>query len=176
MDEDPWLNSTSACAFPSTSYTPESIESNVDVAFYKTPVEKRSKDSVPKHLIDQFLGNYANFAYGNMTVLIDDITENIIMEFDLYRCLARSQLGSNDTFYCEGVGDYWWVDLLQIKFDVANNPSQFVDIIFVALWEGRVRFERDLRQDEAPGPRDHWPTCEEAFPEVGKQVKLKFTK
>ena len=126
-------------------------------------------------MIDQFLGDYGNFAYGNMTVVIDDITENIILEFDLYRCLARSQLGSNDTFYCEGVGDYWWVDLLQINFDVANNPSQYVDIIFVALLEGRVRFERDLRQDEAPGPKDHWPTCEEVLPENEKQVKLKIT-
>ena len=88
---------------------------------------------------------------------------------------CRSQLGSNDIFYCEGVGDYWWVDLLQIKFHVASNPSQYVDIIFVAVWEGRVRFERDLRQDEASGPRDHWPTCEEVLPENEKQVKLKIT-
>ena len=43
-------------------------------------------------MIDQFLGDYGNFAYGNMTVVIDDITENIILEFDLYRCLAGVSL------------------------------------------------------------------------------------
>lgn len=170
LDEEPWLNATYACNFPFSSESKTQVHPNPDVAFYKTPVEQRTKTSVPKHQVDQFLGNYGNFAYGNVTVVVDDVTEDVIMEFDLFSCAARSQMGSNDTFYCEGLGDYWWLDLIQVKFDAENNPSQFVDFVFVAPWEGRVRFERELSQDEAPGPTDHWPTCEQVFP--GNKPKL----
>ena len=40
-----------------------------------------------------------------------------------------------------------------------NNPSQFVDVTFTVT-EGSVRFERDLLFEDAPGPRDHWPQCD----------------
>ena len=134
----------------------------------------RTKASVPKHREAQYVGNYGNFAYGNMTVVQDDVTSEILLEFDLYTCTARSLPGNNDTYYCEGYGDYWFLDLLHVKFDTDNNPSEYVDIVFVAPWEGRIRFDRDLRQDEAPGPRDHWPTCGQVFAGKGNEAKIKL--
>ena len=79
LGEEPWLNATSACAFPLPSNSrSKPKETNVDVAFYKTPIEERTTESVPKHMVEQFLGDYGNFAYGNMTVVADDVTGYVI--------------------------------------------------------------------------------------------------
>ena len=162
LGEKPWLNASSACAFP------PSQSSSSQPTNYKAPISKETlrmidieKRSVSKNLIDQFLGNYGNFAYGNISVVVDDITENVILKFDIYRCLLRTRTHRNETFHCQGSDDYWFIDLLLVEFDMENTPSQFLDIVFLTPLEGRVRFERDLQQDDAPGPRDHWPTCDE---------------
>ena len=167
LGEEPWLNASSACAFPpsqsslsrATKYTVPKSKEN----FQMIDIEKHS---VPKHLIDQFVGNYGNFAYGNISVVVDDITEDVILTFDIYRCLLSTRIHRNETFYCQGLDDYWFIDLLFVEFDMENTPSQFVEIVFLTPLEGRVRYERDLHQDDAPGPRDHWPKCEETQVEI----------
>ena len=64
---------------------------------------------------------------------------------------------------CFGLGVNWFLGLWRVQFDDENNPSQFVDITFT-IGEDPVRFERDLMFEDAPGPRDHWPQCEQVFP------------
>ncbi len=144
-----------------------SFQAREDFPFYRAPKDQRANAKpVPKHLSEQFVGFYGNFGYGNVTVALDDVTSDVILQFDYYTCAARSILGNNDTFYCEGYGDYWPVDLLLLDFDLDVNPSRFLDIVFFAPWEGKIRFERGLNLEDAPGPRDAWPECEQAFPEA----------
>ena len=162
LGNKPWLNVSSACAFPpSQSSSCQSTKNEVPKSKKALGMINVEKSSVPKHLVDQFLGYYGNFAYGNITVLVDDITENVILELEVCRCLLRTRMHSNETFYCQGLDDYWFMDLLLVEFDMENAPSQFMDVVFLTPLEGRIRFERDLHEDEAPGPRDHWPKCEE---------------
>ena len=68
------------------------------------------------------------------------------------------------------------MDLLFVEFDMENTPSQFVEIIVVTPLEGRVRFQRDLHQDDAPGPRDHWNTREETSVQTQVKITNKVTK
>ena len=111
--------------------------------------------------VDQFLGQYGNFGYGNLTVVVDDILEELIVNFDVFSCVVRNVTGERES--CTGLGIYWYLSLWRVQLDEENNPSQFVDVAFTVT-ESPVRFERDLLFEDAPGPRDHWPQCEEVFP------------
>ena len=119
---------------------------------------KYSKSAYKK--VDQFLGQYGNFGYGNLTVVADDILEELIVNFDVYSCVVRNVSGEREG--CTGLGINWFLSLWRVQFDEENNPSQFVDVTFT-IPEDPVRFERDLMFEDAPGPRDHWPQCEEVF-------------
>ena len=56
--------------------------------------------------------------------------------------------------------DYWFLpNIGDILFDTTANPAEYVYVEFYDPREGKIRFERDLTQNEAPGPKDHWPTC-----------------
>ena len=111
--------------------------------------------------VDQFLGQYGNFGYGNLTVMVDDILEELIINFDVFSCVVRNVTGEQES--CTGLDIYWFLSLWRVQFDEENNPSRFVDITFTA-GEVPVRFERDLLFEDAPRPRDHWPQCEQVFP------------
>ena len=107
--------------------------------------------------VDQFLGQYGNFGYANLTVVADNILEELIVNFDVYSCVVRNVTGERES--CTGLGINWFLSLWRVQFDDENNPSQFVDVTFTET-EGPVRFERDLLFEDAPGPREHWPQCE----------------
>ena len=97
-----------------------------------------------------------------MTITADDVTEELIINFDVYSCTVQNV--TDDRVSCIGRDIYWIFNLWQVDFDEQNNPSQYVDITFTPL-EGPIRFERDLLFEDAPGPRDHWQQCDEVFPE-----------
>ena len=45
--------------------------------------------------VDQFLGQYGNFGYGNLIVVVDDILEELIINFDVFSCVVRNvQVGN----------------------------------------------------------------------------------
>ena len=123
------------------------------------PYQKDAGTNLQK--VDQFLGQYGNFAYGNVTVVVDDITQELVLNFDSFTCAVTNVTERRDA--CLGVGIYWFLGLFKVEFDEASDPSQFVDVTFVVT-EPPVRFERGLLFEDAPGPTDHWPQCEEVFP------------
>ena len=108
---------------------------------------------------EQLLGQYGNFAYGNLTVVQDDITENIIVHFDVFSCILILKQ-NNISYTCQPLDDYWFLpNIGDLLFDTTANPAEYVYVEFYDLREGKIRFDRDLAQNEAPGPKDHWPTC-----------------
>ena len=156
LDKDPWLNETTACTFPfgpsSKKQNMERKSDTVDEAAFDV------KDSkIPEMKRDQFLGQYGNFARGNLTVVTDDLLDTLVINFDIYSCVVRKTTG--DVQICIGLDPYWFLILYEVRFDNENNPSQFVDITFT-LGENPVRFKRDLLLVDAAGPRDHWPQCD----------------
>ena len=158
LDEEPWLNATTACTFPFGSAPKENTKK--DDVYATTP--HGTKHVKPKYKeIDQFLGQYGNFAYANLTVVADDILEELIVNFDVYSCVVRN--ATDERQNCVGIEPLWFFNLWRVQFDEENNPSQFVDITFT-VGEDPVRFERDLMFEDAPGPRDHWLQCEQVFP------------
>ena len=171
LDEEPWRNETIACTFPFSSLPPDSTSrhQDLDVTMTSQSDMKYVKSTYKK--VDQFLGQYGNFGYGNLTVVADDVLEELIINFDVYSCVVGNETGERET--CTGLGIYWFLSLWRVQFDEENNPSQFVDVTFT-LTEDPVRFERDLLFEDAPGPRDHWPQCEEVFPDTYSSQEKKF--
>ena len=164
----PWLNATTACTMgfhsihkgmDQTEGMQEMEQNDVDVTMTLPSDMNHDKPKFDK--FNTFLGQYGNFPYGNLTVTADDMLEELIVNFDLYSCVVRNE--TEDRKGCVGLGIYWFLSLWEVQFDEENNPSQFVNVTFT-VGEDPVRFERDLLFEDAPGPRNHWPQCEDVFP------------
>ena len=157
LDEEPWLNTTTACTFPFGSSSTERSTRHQDLDLTMIFQSDRKHGRSKRKKVDQFLGQYGNFGYGNLTVVADDVLEELIINFDVYSCVVMNVTEERES--CFGLGVNWFLDLWRVQFDNENNPSQFVDVTFTVT-EGPVRFERDLLFEDAPGPRDHWPQCD----------------
>ena len=161
LDEEPWLIATTACTFPFPTLLRK--HKDVDITLTTTLIYQKDKTLQKKKTrVEEYLGQYGNFASNNLTVTADDVTEELIINFDVYSCTVQNVTG--EFLNCIGRDIYWMFSLWQVDFDEQNNPSQFVDVTF-SLVESPIRFERDLLFEDAPGPRDHWPQCEEVFPD-----------
>ena len=165
---EPWFNATTVCTLGYRSFhkrmeraeeIQEMEQNDVDVTMTLPSDMNHDKPKLDK--VFKYLGQYGNFGYGNLTVVADDMLGELIVNFDVYSCVVRNETKEREG--CVGLGIYWFLSLWRVQFDEENNPSQFVDVTFTET-EGPVRFERDLMFEDAPKPRDHWPTCEEIFP------------
>ncbi len=161
LDEEPWLNSTTACSFPEPFFQPS-------VSSQRQPKEKEENHhqnvgtSVPneREPMEKYIGQYGNFAFGNLTVVIDDVTEDLVVSFDVTSCVYR-----NYTHFpmCYGLDEFWFLSFNAVYFDEQNNPSQFIDVQ-LSPDDNLTRFERDLMLEDAPAPTDGWPHCEFSSP------------
>ena len=160
LEKEPWLNATTVCSFPFGSDKRKEQTGQMNVTTlppdmnHDTPKFERH----PSKTVGNFLGQYGNFAYGNLTVTVNDTLEKLVVNFDVYSCVVKNVTGERES--CTGLGIYWFLSLWSVKLDDENNPSQFVDVTFTPA-EDPVRFERDLLLRDAPGPRDHWSQCDQ---------------
>ena len=160
LDEEPWFNSTTACTFPDPFFHPDKNRGkNPKIGDLNMTAEESKYDKLPRIQAEQLLGQYGSFAYGNLTVVQDDVTENIIIHFDVFSCILMLKQ-NNISYTCQPLEDYWFLpNIGDLLFDTTSNPAEYVYVEFYDPREGKIRFERDLNQNEAPGPKDHWPTC-----------------
>ena len=118
---------------------------------------KLQNDQFPNN--DHLLGLYGNYAYGNLTVVQDDITGNILVHFDVFSCILQPK-DDSISYTCQPLEDYWFLpNLGDLLFDTTTIPAEYVLVEFYDPREGKIRFTRGLNQNEAPGPREHWPSC-----------------
>ena len=156
LGKEPWLNAITACPFKFGS--DKGMEENdTDARTWPsttepTPEGYRFKD------VNKFIGQYGSFAHGNLTITVNDTSEELIVNFDVYSCVVKNVTEKSEG--CHGLDLFWFLSLWRVKFDEKNSPCQFVDVTFDKK-EDTVRFERDLLFADAPGPRDHWPQCED---------------
>ena len=57
--------------------------------------------------IDQFLGQYGDIGYGNLTVVADDILEELIINFDVYSCVVLNVTEERSSCFGLGVTGFW---------------------------------------------------------------------
>lgn len=164
LEKDPWFNATTVCEYPesflrsSSGKTRQNFDVISNFKLTQKQSNERQRNEIPASKAEQILGQYGNFAYGNVTIVQDDVTEEIVANFDVASCTLILRQ-NNESYFCEGRDQYWFLDVLDFRFDASSNPAEFVDILFYDPAEGRIRFYRDLNLNDAPGPRDHWPTC-----------------
>ena len=103
------MNATTACTFPFDSSPVESTtrHQDFDVTMTSQSDMKHVKSKYKK--VDQFLGQYGNFGYGNLTVVADDILEEQIVNFDVFSCVVRNVTGERES--CTGLGINWFLTL-----------------------------------------------------------------
>ena len=106
------MNSTTACTFPEPFYNISELQARpvyhdpVEALIHKQQVIEKNPYTIPisKELIEQFLGRYGNFAYGNVTVVADDVTEELMMVFESFSCTIRN---ATHVTLCFGNDEYW---------------------------------------------------------------------
>ena len=109
MNEEPWFNSTTACTFPDPFFHPDqSRGKNPKISDLSITVRDLKYDKSPIMQAEQLLGQYGSFAYGNLTVVQDDVTENIIIHFDVFSCILMLKQ-NNISFTCQPLEDYWFL-------------------------------------------------------------------
>ena len=154
LNKEPWLNPTTACTFKFGSDRGMD-ENDTDVTTFPSTT-KSTLEGYHFKDVNKFVGQYGNFAYGNLTITVNDTTKELIVNFDVYSCVVRNVTEEREG--CFGLGIFWFHSLWRVEFDEKNNPCKFIDVTFDKK-EDPVRFERDLLLRDAPGPRDHWPQC-----------------
>lgn len=164
LEHEPWLNATTACTFPDPFYNASSFRAKKTKKFPSIPTYK----TYPEHRLTTLarkrkgncVGKYGNFFYGNLTVSQNDITEELLVQFDVYWCTLEPKQ-TNNSYSCLSPDEFWFLPPIpDLTFDADNNPARYVDVTLYDPAEGVFRFFRDLNQSEAPGPRDHWPKCD----------------
>ena len=161
LDEEPWLNATTSCTFPDPFFPdaglPQQMQEQFsDIGVQHSPDVSPNASPVRGSKIKQYVGQYGNFGFGNVSVEIDDVLQQVIVNLDVMSCLVLNQ---TESFSCLGLDNFWFFHFPEVSFDETNNPSQFLDFTFV-VEEGPIRFERDLEFADAPGPTDDWPQWE----------------
>ena len=114
------MNEITACTFPFGSSPVESTtrHKDFDVTMTSQSEMKYGKSKYKK--VDQFLGQYGNFGYANLTVVADDILEELIVNFDVFSCVVRNVTGERES--CAGLRINWFLSLYRVQFDEENNP------------------------------------------------------
>ena len=88
LDKEPWLNATTACTYCFDCSSTESSTRHQDIQVTMTPQSNVVYTKSKLKEVDQFLGQYGNFGYGNLTVVVDDILEELIINFDVFSSLS----------------------------------------------------------------------------------------
>ena len=113
LGKEPWLNATTACTFKFGS--DKGMEENdTDARTWPsttepTPEGYRFKD------VNKFIGQYGNFAYGNLTITVNDTLEELIVNFDVYSCVVKNVTEKSEG--CLGLDLFWFLILWRVKFD-----------------------------------------------------------
>lgn len=137
MDEDPWLNATSACTFPEP-----------------TKMRQRFKvmtlNSVTPKSLTPYIGTYGNFAYGNITVML--MGDKLHLHYGMLGRWILHPGATEHYFNGEGQDHIWPKSLIDVRFNGFDGGSA-VSVEVPGL-DSRAppTFKRGLAASEAPEP------------------------
>ena len=103
-------------------------------------------------------GTFGNFAYGNVTVAVNDTAgEDGRLEMRLGPMglwdLHANPAGGEHAFFADGIGDIWPMDF-RAEFD-SKDPvecPECIDVLRVYFDSDPTVFERDLKMEDALAP------------------------
>ena len=87
LDKKPWLNATRACTFKFGS--DKGMEENDTDARTWLSTTEPTPEGYRFTDVNKFIGQYGNFVYGNLTITVNDTSEELIVNFDVYSCVVK---------------------------------------------------------------------------------------
>lgn len=167
LGEEPWLNLTTACSFPEPWVNPSSMAGLLDDEMYPDFSNpnyakdyilgldkqlKRNKFDRIRPKVDDYVGMYGNFAYGNITVSKSEANV-LILQYGAEGFWELEYLGIDHMFYAHGQGKIWTYSFsIMFRKSVAN-----VDVIDQAILLNDLFFPvfvRDRSMSDAYPPPD----------------------
>ena len=114
-----------------------------------------SRGLATNHSLEIYEGMFGNFAYGNVTVSLNDTVDRLEMRLGpmgLWN-LHPNPDGGDHAFFADGIGDIWPMDFRAdfASKDTTNCPDCIDRLRFYFVSDPTV-FERDLKMDDAPPP------------------------
>ncbi len=164
LEEEPWLNLTTACTFPkpwvtdAMSHHEELILDRLDKLWH--PMDK----TLPKHVQPnkfhrhnpkqtQYVGTYGNFIYGNIT-LYENEQDTLMLKYGQLGLWELEYLGIEGKFFAHGHGDMWPVNIELIQFWSSVPGSDVIDVVELLIDMDPPVFVRDLQMADAYPPPD----------------------
>ena len=141
MDEEPWLNLTTACTFPEPT------------TMRKPAVDLRDREHhVSAVALSEYAGTYGNYAYGNVTVSVDEDAEMLELRYGILGHWVLYAEEEPHHFVGEGQNDAWSIGLYDVKFSgIEEGLARFVELTSLDNRAPPI-FERGLMESDAPPP------------------------
>ncbi len=167
LGEEPWLNLTTACTFPAPWY--DKYNNNINTSPRPDVTMKpksnntstgsdgtmKPKSTIPNKLqsnIEHYIGEFGNFAYGNLSVYESEQCMLMLAYGHGIWCLEY--IGLN-TFTGHGVDTFWPMAIPEVVFKISANDDNILDKVLLNFDYGdRPLFVRDLTMDDAYPPPD----------------------
>ena len=107
------------------------------------------------HSLEIYEGTFGNFAYGNVSVALNDTVDRLEMRlgpmglWDLY----PNPDGGDHAFFADGIGDIWPMDFrAEFASKDPGNCPECIDTLRFYFDSDPTVFERDLKMEDAPLP------------------------
>ncbi len=166
LEEEPWLNLTTACTIPKpwltdTEAYQEHIGHQMDTESH-TISNKLRKHIQPNKFHthhpkqSQYVGTYANFIFGNITLYENEQT-TLVMKYGQLGLWELEYLAIEGKFFAHRRGDMWPVNIELIQFRSSVPGSDVIDEVELSLDTDPSVFVRNLKMADAyppPNPGD----------------------
>ena len=159
LGETPWLNETSACEFPYKTASNTNLNVYVDLNDDtgdqdSSQVSESDITSIGSSYFAEdpsaYTGQYGNFAYGNISIRLENGDELHLHYGDIGHWLLQEI--SHDVYLGVGQDDLWSLNISQVTFKRKDNCPHQVTLTLES--KDPPVFIRDLRMSDAPPPPD----------------------
>ena len=106
------------------------------------------------HSLEIYEGTYGNFAYGNITVTVNDTLGLLQMRLGHIGVWNLHPWGGEHAFVADGIDDIWPMDVRAVfESTDPDGCTECIDILNVHNFDNFPHaFERDLKMSDAPPP------------------------
>ena len=146
LDEEPWMNASTACSFPEP-WSPGRLSRFATLHKNNANIKTKALSADEQ---SQYEGVYGNFAYGNISVVLNN-TDLYLIYGNKTTIWLLEPLEEEHMFFAKGVRLIWSLDMRVVEF-FYNSNTQTIDKIRIADFEqsSPPEFQRDLLISSAP--------------------------
>ena len=156
LGETPWLNVDLACEIAGeigTKHDHHFVETNFPLKFISTHRKSVVDHPTPRRPLNDYVGVYGNFGYGNITISLNSggIEDQLELSYGKIGRFILQATVVDDEFVAIGVGPAAVINIGPLLFQSSNN--QTIDLLQTVFDDlDPPLFKRDLKMSSAPPP------------------------